>query len=201
MANNAEADERSWVAEQYHLERIQMVKNYPLFKTLPAYNHSAYKEFGEFMQRRASWTVLQAKSAATTLVTGMKRLNPDVLYEDAQYFTSRARQALELAVEINPYEHKSVLLLTSILLESEEYEKAYQLITSLMNKLLNQADRAIFSFNMDEFDGYHTDDLVNNQTVIDPMCWVILAIIFKIRGNALGARKAILMANKLVNIV
>ena len=173
-----------------------MVKNYPLFKTLTAYKHSAYKEFGEFMQRRASWTILLAKSSANTLVTGMKRLNPDVLYEDAQYFTSRARQALELAVEIDPYEHKTILLLTSILLENEEYDQAYQLLTELMNKLVNTSDKNVFNFNMEEFDGYHTDDLVNKQTIIDPMCWILLAIMFKIRGNALSARKAILMANR-----
>lgn len=198
MAWNAEADERFWVAEQYHLERIQAVKNCPLFKQLTDYRHSAYAQFGEFMQRRAAWTILLAKSATSEVpAPGIPRANGDMLFEDAQYFTSRARQALEAAIDIDPSQYKSVLLLVSILLDTQEYDRAYSLMADLMSRLLNiegyPHNVGIFSY--DQFEEYQDNQLVNG-TPIDPLCYVVLAMIFTVKGNALGARKAILMANR-----
>lgn len=218
MAFNAEADERYWVAEQYHLERIQMVKNYALFQGNTTFAHGAYVEFGHFMQRRSAWTLLLAKACnsdtnalSSTIMSPTRQGGAAVVestaasmyYEDAQYFTSRARQALDLALKVDPDSYQTSLLLASILLEAGEYEQAEVVLITMFNRLLGKtASSPTYSksltgiFSLDDFDGYDTDQLVGNEGHIDPQCYTFLAIVFAMRNNALAARKAILMANK-----
>ena len=120
-----------------------------------------------------------------------------MLFEDAQYFTSRSRQALEAAVDIDPSQVKTVLLLVSVLLDTQEYERAYALMADLMNRLLSIEgyEHNVGMFSYDDFETYQDNQLVNGSP-IDPLCYIVLSMIFTIKGSALGARKSILMANR-----
>jgi tetratricopeptide (TPR) repeat protein len=70
-------------------------------------------------------------------------------------------------------------------------------MTDLMNRLLNIEgyEHNVGMFNYDDFEMYQDNQLVNGNP-IDPLVYVVLGMIFTIKGSALGARKAILMANR-----
>lgn len=177
QACDAEADQRGEVAEQFHLERIQLLNREASLVASPETVHQVYSDYGEFCLRQS--TLLSRAR--------LGRSNADI--SQAKELFDRGREALAMALSQSKH-WKTGLLYACVLVEFEQYDRAESLLNSVIaQQSLDTSQTDI----LQNFEGYESDKICP----IDPLCYGILAGFYSLLKNPLRARKALKLANRL----
>jgi hypothetical protein len=174
------------VGNALHLERLQIINHSPVMGPDVDIVHAAHAAYGEFLLQ-------QSASVLASVGTSPAEVQP-VLLDKAQSLLGKARAALQAAYQVKPAEWQVGLLYAGILVEVDQSEQAEVVLREVLGTQLADANKGsaydLKSFS--EFDGYDSDSLCP----VDPMCYSVLAALFNLQGDALKARKALLLANR-----
>lgn len=208
LAGDCELDERPDTAEQYHLERIQLLGQTADLGADPECVIGAYKAYAGFLLR-------QSKSGAATEGEDLEGEGG----EDSARTTggsgprSRAVEALELAAAAavgREEEWETRLLLACTLMDDGSEEKLERAAVQLQlalgvelrqninnNKVKLTGSETPASAPLveaialaDKFDGYESDDL----SPVQPQVHVAFSLLFQLQKRTMAARKALKMA-------
>jgi tetratricopeptide (TPR) repeat protein len=172
LAMNAEAGAKFDYAEQFLLERIQLVN---VEITLGSENisvHDAFRDLGMLLLRKSA------------------RLSPSD--DDIPSLRSKAREALSVAVLAKNNEVKTHLVLSALMVEMGQEELAETRFLNCLDIELSNVGKKITLDSVDELDGYNSDDLCP----ADPLIYALMSGFFSQQGKPLKARKALLMATR-----
>lgn len=176
------------VASAVHLERMQIINHSPAMGPDVEVVHGAHAAYGEFLLQ-------QSASVLASVGTSPPEVQA-VLLDKAQSLLGKARSALHAAYQVKPSAWQVGLLYAGILVELDQPEQAEVVLREVLGTQLAGAGKGA-SYDLQsfaEFDGYDSDALCP----VDPMCYSVLAAMFHLQGDALKARKALLLANRWV---
>jgi hypothetical protein len=208
QATDTEADNRFSASEQYHLERLQLLSNEAVLGSEPTSVHDVYARIGEFYLRQAALN--------STIVN----YNEEPYQSANRQLFVKGRQALEIAVKAQPTAWKVGLTLACALIESDQQEKADELLNMVLSASLTSGGTPVNSTNrpgtggrarsasragadvvptvstvmpsLEALDGYESDKLVPAH----PLVYAVLAASFSRQGMALRARKSLVLCNR-----
>lgn len=174
------------IANALHLERMQIINHSPSMGPNTDIVHAAHAAYGEFLLQQSA-SVLASVGTAAAEVQGM-------LLDKAQSLLGKARSALSSAYAVNPFAWRVGLLYAGILVELDQQEQAEVVLREVLGTQLADSTKGkVYDLrSFQEFDGYDSDALCP----VDPMCYSVLAAMFNLQGDALKARKALLLANR-----
>ena len=176
------------VANAIHLERMQIINHSPEMGSNIDVVHKAHAAYGEFLLH-------QSASVLASVGTALSDLQ-EVLLDKAQSLLGKARSALYSAYQVKPSVWQVGLLYAGVLVELDQSEQAEVILREVLGvQLVETAKETKYDLqSFSEFDGYDSDALCP----VDPMCYSVLAALFNMQGDALKARKALLLANRLI---
>lgn len=191
QALDAEADGRIIMAEQLHLERIQLLSHNAGVGSKPANTYQCYSQYAYYLLRVAASMKKQvcsfSYSQGNALDDDAIATSIDTLEAGIKQHLNKAREALELAAAAKSDEWRDKLLLVSLLVELDQVEVAEVVMVQAINIQLNgQLD------SVNSLSGYETDKLVP----IDPLCYAVLASIYSIQKKSLACRKALRLIDR-----
>jgi tetratricopeptide (TPR) repeat protein len=199
LCNDAEGDKRYDQAEQYHLERIQLLEYEILLNTDPQSPHHAYYQYYEYLIRRSVDELLShlITNSPSTSSSSLSPSNPP-LPESVQNLREKAMESLQQAITLKSTHWMSYLQLGCLLLEMNQIERSYDAFQTAISLQLNldeteqqqqqQGDKETGLLN--HFQGYESDKLCP----IHPLTYVMLALYYSTIDQPLQTRKAIRLA-------
>ena len=208
LAADAELDGRPDDAEQFHLERVQLVAHAVDLGKDSECVFSAYAELGQFLLRRSAgkW-----KSSTVGENNEPEEEENEMLSisGESRFHVAKAREALELAVAAasgRDYEWKARMLLICLLIEggtSAGIDRAEAHIQKAIQMEIKSArirgygtrggsSEFADGLSVDNFEGYDSDEISPAQ----PLLYVALSLLSLQRGRALSARKALKLATR-----
>lgn len=190
QARDAAASGSHDIASALHLERMQIINHSPSLGPDAEVLHGAYAAYGEFLLQQSASVLASAGTVSADVQT--------MLLDKAQSLLGKARSALSSAYSIKPSAWQVALLYAGILVELDQSEQAEVVLQDILRTQLdgNYKGNNFVLQSFSEFDGYDSDALCP----VDPRCYSVLAALFNLQGHALKARKALLLANRFVNI-
>mmetsp|Transcript_8993 Transcript_8993/g.13521 ORF Transcript_8993/g.13521 Transcript_8993/m.13521 type:complete len:1206 (-) Transcript_8993:116-3733(-) len=189
LAGDAEADKRYNQAEQFHLERIALLKHEVQLSTDPQAPHHAYFQFHEYLMRRAADVLITEKVALAETSEG-EDSEANGVSTTVESLREQAREAIYQAINAKKNHWMSYLQLGCLLLETDQQERAGDALLTAIRIQLDDGNENQRIETLDEFKGYESDKLCP----VHPMSYVMLTLYYSKIGSPLCARKAIRLA-------
>ena len=195
QALDAEADGRIIIAEQLHLERIQLLDHNAGVGSKVVNTYDCYSQYAYYLLRVAASMKKQACSLSysqgNSLDDDAITTSIETLETGIKQHLNKAREALELAAGAKSDEWRDKLLLVSLLVEVDQVEVAESAMLQAINIQLTSTKSSTVD-SIDSLHGYETDKLVP----IDPLCYAVLASIYSIQKKSLACRKALRLIDR-----
>lgn len=202
LASDAESDQRYQQAEQFHLERIQLLDHEILLNTDPQAPHHAYFQYHEYLLRRASETLLTHQINQFEAPMG-EEIDPNprppiIVPEVVENLRDKAKECIHQAITLKNNHWMSYLQLGCLLLETDQIERAFDSFqTALTLQLEDTKNPNHISSNsvlnkdiLHDFQGYESDKICP----VHPLTYVMLSLYYSKIDQILNARKAIRLA-------
>jgi tetratricopeptide (TPR) repeat protein len=144
LCNDAEGDGRLEQAEQFHLERIQLLEMEILLNTDPQAPHHAYFQYSEYLIRRSVEELLEYRlSAASSSSPSATPSSPSplplsVVPERVEKLRDEAKECLAQAIVLKSNHWMSYLQLGCLLMETNQIEKAADALQTALTLQLEE---------------------------------------------------------------
>jgi tetratricopeptide (TPR) repeat protein len=193
LCTDAEGDKRYDQAEQYHLERIQLLEYEILLNTDPQAPHHAYYQYYEYLIRRSVDELVEDRINFAEAGGGAEE--PSAVPESVESLRDQGKECLEQAILLKGTHWMSHLQLGCLLLETNQIEKAsdaFQTALTLQLETSESTQQQQQGELLNDFQGYESDKLCP----VHPLTYVMLALYFSKLDQPLQTRKAIRLAVK-----
>ncbi len=195
QAFDAEADGRVVIAEQLHLERIQLLDHNAGVGSKPINTYDCYSQYAYYLLRVAASMKRQvcslSYSQGNALDDDAITTSIETLETGIKQHLNKAREAFELAAGAKSDEWRDKLLLVSLLVEIDQVEVAEGAMLQAINIQL-KGNKSGTIDSIESLNGYETDKLVP----VDPLCYAVLASIYSIQKKTLACRKALRLIDR-----
>jgi tetratricopeptide (TPR) repeat protein len=190
LARDAAADSNHERAEQFHLERIQMVAYEVTLKTDTLAPHHAFFQYYDYLIRRSASELMAFRNSEryASLSEADKGQIPSVV----ESLRDKARQALESSNQLRKDDWMTMMQMGLLFLESNHPERAGEcLLASVHAQLNSQKNKSGGSdVTLEDFQGYESDQIVP----VHPLTYIALSLYYTQAESALEARKAVRLA-------
>ena len=189
LASDADADSNHDRAEQFHLERIQMVSYEVTLKTDTLAPHHAFFQYYDYLIRRSASLLMAYRNSDTYL--SLSEADQAQIPSDVESLRDKARQALESSNQLRNNDWMTKMQMGLLLLESDQPERAGEcLLASVQTQLKDQKNKKSDDLTLDDFQGYESDEI----SPVHPLTYIALSLYYTKAESALEARKAVRLA-------
>jgi len=190
LASDAAADSNHDRAEQFHLERIQMVAYEITLKTDTLAPHHAFFQYYDYLIRRSASQLMAYRNSST--YADLSDADKAQIPADVESLRDKARQALESSNQLRSNDWMTLMQMGLLLLECDQPERAGECLLASVQAQLNSQKDKYENLNLDDFQGYESDQVCP----VHPLTYIALSLFYTKMESALKARKAVRMAVK-----
>lgn len=189
LASDAAADSNHVRAEQFHLERIQMVSNEITLKTDTLAPHHAFFQYYDYLIRQSASQLMAYRNSET--YADLSDDDKSQIPASVESLRDKARQALESSRQLRKNDWMTMMQMGLLLLESNQPERAGEcLLASVQSQLNGQENKSNNDLTLEDFQGYESDQICP----VHPLTYVSLSLYYTQLESALEARKAVRLA-------
>ena len=188
LASDSAADSNHFRAEQFHLERIQMVAYEVTLKSDTLAPHHAFFQYYDYLIRRSATQLMAYRNSAT--YADLSDADKSQIPADVESLRDKARQALESSNQLRSDDWMTLLQMGLLMLECDQPERAGECLQSSVQSQLKSQKNKSTDVNLDDFQGYESDQICP----VHPLTYIALSLYYTKSESALKARKAVRLA-------